>query len=457
MSAVQQKSSSDEELSNSNRSRTPTGNRSVEARMGSSERPDRNMKQGQMERCFERGNVLRAWERVKGNNGAPGIDGMTVEETAGYLRKHWRRIREELLRGSYRPEPVREVEIPKPDGGVRKLGIPTVKDRLIQQCILQILQPEWDSTFHRDSYGFRPGKSAHQAIRRAQFLVQEGRRWVVDVDLEKFFDRVNHDVLMDRVAKREQDVRLVRLIRRYLEAGIMTNGVVMEREMGTPQGGPLSPLLSNVMLNEVDWQLERRGLKFARYADDCNVYVRSKRAAQRAMLTMSKITGGLKLKINEKKSAVAYAWERKFLGFRFWIGKGSKIKCAVSREALEKFKQSVRKRTRRSCGRSMEQVVEGLSGYLEGWKGYFRVADTNKVFATLDSWIRRRLRAIKLKQWKRGTTCYRELVARSLSQRAAASIAAGYGSHWKMAGTSGMGIAFSNRYFDELGLSRLSV
>lgn len=455
MSAGQQKTACDAELTVLNRSGTLKGNRSVEVRAGSNENPDRRNQQEQMEKCFERGNVLQAWKRVKSNNGAPGIDGMTVESATGYLREYWRKIREELLRGNYRPKAVREVEIPKPDGGVRKLGIPTVVDRLIQQCILQVLQPQWDPTFHHDSYGFRPRKSAHQAIRRAQALVQEGRRFVVDVDLEKFFDRVNHDILMDRVAKRVKDNRLVKLIRRYLEAGIMANGVVMERESGTPQGGPLSPLLSNLLLDEVDWKLEKRGLKFARYADDCNVYVRSKRAAERAMRTLEEIFNRLKLKINEKKSAVAYACERKFLGFRFWIGPKRIVKRAVAPQALEKFKRNIRNRTGRSCGRSLEQVIEGLSGYLEGWKGYFQLADTNKVFATLDGWIRRRLRAIKLKQWKRGTTCYRELMAKGLSHRASASIAASCRSYWRMAGSSGMGIALPNRYFDELDLSRL--
>lgn len=408
-----------------------------------------------MERCVERENMKRAWKRVKGNKGSPGIDGMTIEETGEYLKLNWPRIRKELLDGSHKPQPVRKVEIPKPGGGVRQLGIPTVTDRLIQQCVLQILQPVWDPTFSDYSYGFRPGRSAHQAVGHVQKLVQEGRRWVVDVDLEKFFDRVNHDILMDRVMKRVKDERLVKLIRRYLQAGIMDQGVCKEREEGTPQGGPLSPLLSNLLLDEVDRELERRGLAFARYADDCNIYVRSKRAAERAMKTMEKIMGKLKLTINRDKSAVARFGARKFLGYSLWAGPGKIIKRKVAPQALKKFKNRVRELTSRTCGKSMEQVIEKLDVYLVGWKNYFQLADTPKIFSELDSWTRRRLRMLKLKQWKRGTTCYRELVARGLSSKAAASIAASHRSRWKMAGTSGLNIAFPNSYFDDLGLSRL--
>ena len=408
-----------------------------------------------MERCVERENMQKAWKKVKENGGSPGVDKMTIEEAGEYLKSNWPRIREKLLDGSYAPSPVRRVEIPKADGGKRQLGIPTVVDRLIQQCILQILQPEWDPTFHEHSYGFRPGKSAHQAVQYAQKLVQEGRRWVVDVDLEKFFDRVNHDILMDRVAKRVEDKRVLKLIRRYLQAGIMDGGICQEREEGTPQGGPLSPILSNLLLDEVDRELERRGLAFARYADDCNVYVRSKRAAERAMKTMEKIMGKLKLKINQEKSAVARPWERKFLGYTLWVAPGKVIKRKVAPQALKKFKSRVRELTSRTCGKSMEQVVERLDRYLVGWKNYFQLADTPKVFSELDSWIRRRLRMIHLKQWKRGATAYREMTARGLSSNAAASIASALRCRWKMAGTSGISVVFPNAYFDELGLSRL--
>jgi RNA-directed DNA polymerase len=408
-----------------------------------------------MERCVDRENMLKAWKRVKKNGGSPGVDEMTIAESETYLQTNWLRIRNELLEGSYRPKPVRKVEIEKSGGGMRQLGIPTVTDRLIQQCILQILQPIWDPTFHPNSYGFRPGKSAHQAVMQAQKYVQEGRRFVVDVDLEKFFDRVNHDILMDRVMKRVKDERLVKLIRRYLQAGIMNHGVVIERDEGTPQGGPLSPLLSNLLLDEVDWELEKRGLAFARYADDCNVYVKSQRAADRAMKTMEKIMGKLKLKINRIKSKAGTVLKRKFLGYSLWISTTREVKRKVADQALEKCKEKVRYLTSRTCGRSMKQVIEKLNRYLVGWKNYFQLADTPKIFSRLDSWIRRRLRMLLLKQWKRGTTCYRELVARGLSSKAAASIASVHRSYWRMAGSSGMEITFPNSYFDALELTRL--
>jgi RNA-directed DNA polymerase len=410
-----------------------------------------------MERCVERNNMLNAWKRVKKNGGSPGIDGMTIDETGDYLKVHWPRIRKELLEGRYQPKPVRKVEIEKSGGGgMRQLGIPTATDRLIQQCILQILQPQWDPTFHPNSYGFRPGKSAHQAICQAQKYVQEGKHFVVDCDLEKFFDRVNHDILMDRVMKRVKDGRLVKLIQRYLQAGIMDQGVLVGREEGTPQGGPLSPLLSNLLLDEVDWELDRRGLSFARYADDNNVYVNSRRSAERVMQTMMKIMGKLKLKINQEKSAVDYVGRRKFLGYRLWIGPKKVVKRSIAPQALKKFKEEVRSRTSRTCGRSIEQIIEKLNGYLMGWKNYFHLADTPNVLAGLDSWIRRRLRMILLKQWKRGNTAYREMVARGLSLKVAASAAAGFRSYWKTAHSKGVQIMFPNSYFDELRLIRIS-
>jgi RNA-directed DNA polymerase len=409
-----------------------------------------------MERCVERSNMLVAWKRVKRNRGSAGIDEMTIDEAAEYLKHEWPQIRAKLLDGSYCPKAVRRVEIPKPDGGMRQLGIPTVVDRLIQQCILQILQPEWDLTFHKHSYGFRPNKSAHQAVMQAQNFVQSGRRWCVDVDLEKFFDRVNHDILMDRVEKRVKDKRLVKLIRKFLQAGIMDQGMVVSRDEGTPQGGPLSPLLSNLLLDEVDQELERRGLAFVRYADDCNVYVRSKRNAEKTMLTMVKIMDKLKLKINSEKSAVAFATKRKFLGYRLWIAPQKVVKRSVAPQAIAKFKSRVRVLTSRTCGRSMEQVIDGLDQYLAGWKNYFKLADTPKIFEELDSWIRRRLRMIYLKQWKRVSTCRRELVARGLSLEASASIARLRRCYWRMSGSSGMKIALPNSIFDEMGLIRLN-
>ncbi|HEU0053858.1 MAG TPA: group II intron reverse transcriptase/maturase, partial [Longimicrobium sp.] len=317
-----------------------------------------------MERVVERGNVKAALKRVEQNKGSPGIDGMTVDELRSWLVENWKEVRERLLDGTYQPTPVRGQEIPKSGGGVRKLGIPTVLDRLIQQAILQVLQPKFDPTFSEHSHGFRPGRSAHDAVCEAQRYVQEGRRWVVDVDLEKFFDRVNHDVLMGRLEKRIGDKRMLGLIRGYLNAGIMVNGVVMERHEGTPQGGPLSPLLANVLLDEVDKELEKRGHAFVRYADDCNVYVRSKRAGEDVMETLRCLYAGLRLRINEAKSAVARPWGRKFLGYSFWVAKGREVKRRVAPKALEAMKERVREITSRSGGRSMRSVIAELRGYL---------------------------------------------------------------------------------------------
>ncbi len=357
-------------------------------------------------------NLQAALKRVEANRGSPGIDGMKWDELRPWLREHWKELCERLLSGSYRPAAVRRTEIEKRGGGLRTLGIPSVLDRFIQQACLQVLQPIFDPTFSEHSHGFRPGRRAQDAIREAQGYVQEGRRWVVDVDLEKFFDRVNHDVLMGRLAKRIEDKRMLRLIRRYLEAGMMANGVVIERHEGTPQGGPLSPLLANVLLDEVDRELERTGHRFVRYADDCNVYVQSKKAGERVMARLSKLYGKLRLKINAEKSAVAPVWERQFLGLAFWAAPGGKVKRRVARKALQAMKQKVKEITDRNGGRSLAQVVEQLSSYLTGWRAYFHQADTPGIFEDLDKWIRHRLRALQLKQWKRGTTTFRELVAR---------------------------------------------
>lgn len=408
-----------------------------------------------MEKVVDGSNVKAALQRVKRNKGSPGIDGMTVDELPSWLVTGWTEVREQLLAGTYRPKPVREQEIPKSDGGVRKLGIPTVLDRLIQQAVLQVLQPKLDPGFSEHSYGFRPGRSAHQAVCAAQRYIQEGRRVVVDVDLEKFFDRVNHDVLMGRLEKRIGDKRVLGLIRRYLEAGIMANGVVTERYEGTPQGGPLSPLLANVLLDEVDKELEKRGLAFVRYADDCNVYVRSKRAGQRAMRTLQGQYGRLKLRINEAKSAVDRPWNRKFLGYSFWVAPGRKVTPKVAPKALDAMKERVRDITSRNGGRSLDAVAKELRTYLTGWKLYFQLAKTPKVFADLDKWIHHRLRQVQLKQWKRGTTIYRELRRRGAPEDVARTVAANSRRWWKNSGLA-MNIAIPARYYDDIGIPRLA-
>jgi RNA-directed DNA polymerase len=401
-----------------------------------------------------RANMQQAMKRVRSNRGAAGIDGLGIDETAERLVWEWPSLREQLLRGTYRPQPVRRVMIPKPDGGERELGIPTVTDRLIQQALLQVLQPLLDPTFSQHSYGFRPGRSAHMAIQTAQAYVQSGRRVVVDVDLEKFFDRVHHDILIDRLRKRVADAGVIRLVRAYLTSGIMDGGVFQERKQGTPQGGPLSPLLANVLLDEVDKQLERLGHCFVRYADDANVYVRSRRAGQRVMVQLRKLYGRLCLTVNEAKSAVASVFQRKFLGYSFWVSPGGKVKRRVADKAKATFKQRVRQLTRRSGGRSLEQVVERLRCYVLGWKGYFRLADTPGVWKELDKWIRHRMRAIQLKQWRRGRTAYRELLARGASPDAACMVAGNYRHLWRNSGQA-LHMVLGISWADQLGIPRL--
>jgi group II intron reverse transcriptase/maturase len=408
-----------------------------------------------MAKVLERQNLQAALKRVRNNKGSPGIDGMTVEELPDYLRVNWPHLREEILAGRYQPQPVRRHAIPKNGGGERQLGIPTVLDRFIQQALLQVLQPLFDPTFSKHSHGFRPGRNAHNAVREAQGYVQQGKRWVVDVDLESFFDRVNHDVLMGKLAKRIGDKSVLRLIRRYLNAGVMANGVVVERYEGTPQGGPLSPLLANVLLDDVDKELEARGLSFVRYADDCNVYVRSKRAGERVMETLRRLYSGLCLRINESKSAVAKVWDRKFLGFTFWVARGGEVRPKVARKALDAMKDRVRQITRRSRGRSLAQTAADLRAYLVGWRGYFRLAVTPTIFRELDEWIRHRLRALQLKHWKRGTTIFRELRARGLSVHAAAKVATNARRWWRNSAMA-INIALPNSLFDELGVPRLA-
>ncbi|MBI4207937.1 MAG: group II intron reverse transcriptase/maturase [Betaproteobacteria bacterium] len=404
--------------------------------------------------ALTRENLRQAWKRVKANKGAAGVDGLDIEQTGRHLVTAWPTIREQLLRGRYRPRPVRRVTIPKPDGGERELGIPTVTDRLIQQALLQVLQPKLDPTFSKHSYGFRPGRRAQDAVLAAHGYVQSGRSIVVDVDLEKFFDRVNHDILIDRLRKRIDDAGIMRLIRAYLNSGIMSDGVVQERYQGTPQGGPLSPLLANVLLDEVDKELERRGHCFARYADDCNVYVRSRKAGARVMALLRRCYAKLRLKVNETKSAVASVMGRKFLGYSFWAAKGG-VKRKVAAKPMATFKQRVRQLTRRSGGRSMAEVIARLRPYLLGWKAYFGLAQTPGIWRTLDEWLRHRLRAIQLKHWRRGSTIYRELC----NLGAAAHVAKRVGGNsrcWWRNSDGDIKRVLTIAYFDKLGLPCLS-
>ncbi len=407
-----------------------------------------------MEEVCGRKNCQQALARVKRNKGSAGIDGMTVEQLPAYLKQHWPAIREQLLRGRYKPQPVKRVEIPKPDGGIRKLGIPTVLDRFIQQAVMQVLQGRWDRTFSKNSYGFRPGRSAHQAVAKAQQYIAEGYRWVVDLDLEKFFDRVNHDKLMAQIANRVSDQRLLKLIRAFLRAGVMEGGLVSPVDEGTPQGGPLSPLLSNIVLDELDRELERRGHRFVRYADDSNIYVRSQRAGERVMTSTSKfITTKLKLQVNEEKSAVARPWERKFLGFSFTWQREPKRRIAP--KVIARFKQRVRELTRRTRGVSVETMVAQLSRYLSGWRGYFGFCETPSVLQNLDRWLRRRLRSVVWKQWKRGKVRFAELRKRGVGKDLAAQTAGSAHGPWRLSNSPALSYALPNAYLASLGLPKL--
>lgn len=408
-----------------------------------------------MEAVLDGTNLRQALRRVQQNKGAPGIDGMTTDELPDYLRATWPRIREQLFAGAYQPQPLRRHDIPKASGGTRTLGIPTVLDRFIQQALLQALQPIYDPTFSEHSYGFRPGRSAHGAARAARRYIQEGRRWVVDVDLEKFFDRVNHDVLMGRLVRRIGDRRILRLVRRYLEAGMMADGVASRRHMGTPQGGPLSPLMANILLDEIDKDLEARGHAFVRYADDLRVFVRSKKAGERVMRSLVKRFDRLRLRVNTDKSAVARVWDRAFLGFAFWVAPGKTVRMRVAPDALRAMKNRVRQITYRNGGRSLVQVADELRVYLLGWKGYFRLAETPRIFADLDEWIRHRLRAMQLKQWKRGRTVYRELCRRGVAPDLAAQAASRTRSWWKTS-AKGLNLALPNSTFIDLGVPLLA-
>jgi len=407
-----------------------------------------------MEEVCERENMKEALRRVKANKGSAGIDRMTVGAIADYLKQHWLAIRERLLNGTYEPNPVRRVEIPKSDGGVRKLGIPTVLDRLIQQAVMQVLQRQWDRTFSDHSYGFRPGRSAHHAVAQAQQYITEGHDWCVDLDLEQFFDRVNHDKLMGQIAKRVDDKRLLKLIRAFLNAGVMENGLVSPSVEGTPQGGPLSPLLSNLVLNELDRELERRGHRFVRYADDCNIYVRSERAGQRVMESITRfITHELKLKVNEKKSAVARPQERKFLGFSFTAG--PEAKRVIAPKARDRFKQRIREITSRAKGVSMKTTIEELAPYMRGWRGYFGFCETPEVLLALTRWVRLRLRAAMWRQWKTPRRRRAALIELGVRSRLASNTAGSGLGPWYLAKAKALSVGLSNAYFKSLGLPSL--
>jgi len=409
-----------------------------------------------MEEVCDRANLNEALRRVQANKGSAGIDGMTVEQLPDFLREHWPELREQLLNGTYKPQPVKRVEIPKPDGGMRKLGIPTARDRFIQQAVLQVLQERWDRTFSERSYGFRPGRSAHQAVAEAQRCITEGFGWVVDIDLEKFFDRVNHDRLMARIAQREDDKRLLKLIRAFLNAGVMENGLVRPTDEGTPQGGPLSPLLSNLVLDELDRELEKRGHRFVRYADDCNIYVRSERAGHRVMESITRfITRKLKLKVNESKSAVARPRERQFLGFTFTGGRNPKRRIAP--KAIKRFRKRIRELTRRTRGVSFRRMIGELTRYLRGWQGYFGFCQTPSVLDGLNSWVRRRIRSVIWTQWKRGRRRYAELRKRGVGPDLAARTAGSSHGPWRISRSPALSFAFPNDFFEAHGLPRLTV
>ena len=407
-----------------------------------------------MEEVCERENLKEALRRVKANKGSAGVDGMTVGGITDYLKQHWPAIREQLLNGTYAPQPVRRVEIPKPEGGVRKLGIPSVLDRLIQQAVMQVLQRRWDRTFSDSSYGFRPGRSAHQAVAKAQQYIAEGHGWCVDLDLEKFFDRVNHDKLMGQIAKRVEDKRLLKLIRAFLNAGVMENGLISPSVEGAPQGGPLSPLLSNLVLDELDQELERRGHRFVRYADDSNIYVRSERAGQRVMESITRfITQKLQLKVNEAKSAVARPQERKFLGFSF--SAGPEVKRVIAPKALDRFKRRVREITRRAKGVSMEKTIEELAPYMRGWRSYFGFCETPVVLIYLTRWVRLRLRAAMWRQWKTPRRRREALIELGVRERLAINTAGSGLGPWYLAKALALSVGLSNAYFKSLGLPSL--
>ena len=398
--------------------------------------------------------MQRAYVRVVQNKGAAGVDDMRVADLKDYLKVHWSEIKEQLLNGTYQPQPVLRVEIPKDGGGMRRLGIPTVVDRLVQQAIHQVLSPCFEAQFSDSSYGFRPGRSAHQAVLAARRFMAEGNRWVVDMDLQKFFDRVNHDILMARVARTVKDKLLLGLIRRYLQAGMMSEGVVSARMEGVPQGGPLSPLLSNILLTDLDRELERRGHRFCRYADDCNIYVRSARAGARVLDSLTRfLATGLKLKVNADKSAVDRPWRRKFLGYSVTWHQVPRLEVAA--QSVQRFKGRLRDFFRQGRGRNLKGLIEEMTPVLRGWSNYYRLAEVKNIFAELDGWIRRKLRGIIWRQWKRPSTRERGLVKRGLPKHQAWKSASNGRGPWWNAGASHMNAAFPQSYFDRVGLLSL--
>ena len=409
-----------------------------------------------LEAVVERRNMWLALKQVERNSGAAGVDNMTVAQLRGYLREHWLRIREELLAGSYQPQPVLKVEIPKPGGkGMRMLGIPTVLDRLLQQALQQVVSPLFEPHFSESSYGFRPQRSAHQAVLKARQYVREGRTWVVDIDVEKFFDRVNHDILMSRLARRIKDKRVLRLIRKYLQAGMRSNGITTARREGTPQGGPLSPLLSNILLDELDKEWERRGHKFCRYADDCNVYVQSRSAGERVLKSLTIfLERRLRLRVNAEKSAVARPRERKFLGYSFTWQREARLKVAPA--SVQRLKEKLREIFRRGRGRNLSKLIEEeLTPLLRGWMNYFRLAEVKGIFEELDSWIRRKLRNLIWRKWKRPFTRAKNLMQRGLAREQALKSAVNGRGPWWNAGAAHMHLAFPKSYFDRCGLLSL--
>ena len=427
------------------------GASSFTARKEHSRQDDRKL----MEAVVERENMIKALRQVEANKGAAGVDGVSISALRASLREHWPRIKEELLEGGYQPQPVRKVEIPKPGGkGMRQLGIPTVMDRLIQQALNQALQPIFDPEFSESSYGFRPGRSAHQAVVKAREYAAKGRRWVVDMDLEKFFDRVNHDILMARIARGIGDKRILGLIRRYLQSGLMVGGVVSPRTEGTPQGGPLSPLLSNILLDDLDKELEKRGHAFCRYADDCNIYVRSRLAGQRVLESLIRyLANKLKLKVNMEKSAVARPWERKFLGYSMTFHKRPRLKVAPA--VVERVKAKLREMFRGAQGRNIGRLAEELRPVLRGWVNYFRLAEVKGIFEELDEWIRRKFRCIIWRQWKRTYTRAKKLMKCGLGAERAWRSAKNQRGPWWNSGASHMNQCFPKRFFDQLGLVSL--
>jgi len=427
-------------------------NERIESSIAESKAQDPTRNEIIMEEILGRENLIKALKRVKKNKGSPGIDGMKVDQLPRYLKENWLEIRTQLLEGNYKPQPIKRVEIPKPGGGVRKLGIPTAMDRFIQQAVMQVLEKQWDATFSEYSYGFRPNRSAHQAVAQAQRYIAEGYNIVVDIDLEKFFDKVNHDILMGRIAKRVKDKPVLKLIRSFLNAGVMQQGLVSATEEGMPQGSPLSPLMSNLLLDELDKELEKRGHRFVRYADDSNIYVKSQRAGQRVMESVTRfLEQKLKLYVNKQKSAVGKPRERKFLGFSFL---GKQAKRIIASKTLERFKDKIRQITGRNRGVSLQQVIEELRTYLRGWQGYFGFCQTPSVMQKLNSWIRRRLRCLILRHWKNGK--YKQLSKRGLEHSLAAKISSSGKGLWRISKSLALSLALPVLYFTLIGIPLLT-